>query len=144
LLDLYVSNDHDEPDFLYYNNGYGTFVNVINEKLKHISRFSMGIEIADINNDSHMDIFTLDMASDDHYRSKTNMKSMNAQEFKEMTDKGDHYQYMFNTLQLNNRLGAFSDIAQIAGLSKTDWCWGGLMVDLDNDGFKDIIASNGI
>jgi hypothetical protein len=100
---------------LYYNNGDGTFVNVINEKLKHISRFSMGTEIADINNDGHMDIFTLDMASDDHYRSKTNMKSMNAQEFKEMTDKGDHYQYMFNTLQLNNGLGAFSDIAQIAG-----------------------------
>jgi hypothetical protein len=144
FVDLYVSNDYDEPDFLYYNNGDGTFVNVINEKLKHISRFSMGTEIGDINNDGHMDIFTSDMASDDHYRSKTNMKSMNAQEFKEITDKGDHYQYMFNTLQLNNGLGAFSDIAQIAGLAKTDWSWGGLMVDLDNDGFKDIIITNGI
>jgi hypothetical protein len=144
FVDLYISNDYDEPDFLYYNNGDGTFVNVINEKLKHISRFSMGTEIGDINNDGHMDIFTLDMASDDHYRSKTNMKSMNAQEFKEMTNKGDHYQYMFNTLQINNGLGAFSDIAQIAGLAKTDWSWGGLMVDLDNDGFKDIIVSNGI
>ncbi|MGK0420425.1 MAG: hypothetical protein ACJAT9_000083 [Polaribacter sp.] len=143
-VDLYVSNDYDQPDFLYYNNGDGTFKNVVNEKLKHISRFSMGTDTGDINNDGYMDIFTLDMASEDHYRSKTNMKSMNAQEFKQMTDIGDHYQYMFNTLQLNNGLGEFSDIAQIAGLAKTDWSWAGLMVDVDNDGFKDIVISNGV
>mgnify|MGYP006100121167 CR=1 FL=1 len=143
-VDLYVSNDYDQPDFLYYNNGDGTFKNVVNEKLKHISRFSMGTDTGDINNDGYMDIFTLDMASEDHYRSKTNMKSMNAQEFKQMTDIGDHYQYMFNTLQINNGLGEFSDIAQIAGLAKTDWSWAGLMVDVDNDGFKDIVISNGV
>jgi hypothetical protein len=143
-VDLYVSNDYDQPDFLYYNNGDGTFKNVVNEKLKHISRFSMGTDTGDINNDGYMDIFTLDMASEDHYRSKTNMKSMNAQEFKQMTDIGDHYQYMFNTLQVNNGLGEFSDIAQIAGLAKTDWSWAGLMVDVDNDGFKDIVISNGV
>ena len=143
-VDLYVSNDYDEPDFLYYNNGDGTFNNVVNEKLKHISRFSMGTDTGDINNDGHMDIFTLDMAAEDHYRSKTNMKSMNSTEFKQMIDKGDHYQYMFNTLQLNNGFGEFSDIAHIAGLSKTDWSWGGLMVDVDNDGFKDIVISNGV
>ena len=143
-VDLYVSNDYDEPDFLYYNNGDGTFENVTNEKLKHISRFSMGTDTGDINNDGFMDVFTLDMASEDHYRSKTNMKSMNAKEFKQMTDKGDHYQYMFNTLQINNGLGEFSDIAHVAGLAKTDWSWGGLIVDLDNDGFKDIVISNGV
>ena len=142
-VDLYVSNDYDAPDFLYYNNGDGTFTNVINEKLKHISRFSMGTDTGDINNDGLADIFTLDMAADDHYRSKTNMKSMNAQEFKEMVGKGDHHQYMFNTLQLNTGDG-FSDIAQVAGLAKTDWSWGGLLIDLDNDGWKDIMVSNGV
>lgn len=143
-VDLYVSNDYDEPDFLYYNNGDGTFRNVINEKTKHISRFSMGTDTGDINNDGAMDVFTLDMASEDHYRSKTNMKSMNSKEFKDMIDKGDHYQYMFNALQINNGYGEFSDIAHVAGLAKTDWSWGGLMVDIDNDGFKDIVISNGV
>jgi hypothetical protein len=143
-IDLYISNDYDAPDFLYYNNGNGTFKNVINQKIKHVSRFSMGTDTGDINNDGNIDLITLDMAAEDHYRSKTNMKSMNPQEFKQMIDKGDHYQYMFNTLQINNGLGEFSDIANIAGVGKTDWSWGGLLVDLDNDGFKDIVISNGV
>jgi len=142
--DLFISNDYDEPDFLYYNNGDGTFKNVILDKIKHISRFSMGTDTGDINNDGAIDLLTLDMAAEDHYRSKTNMRSMNAQEFKEMVDKGDHHQYMFNTLQINNGSGEFSDIANIAGISKTDWSWAGLLVDLDNDGFKDIVISNGV
>ena len=142
--DLFISNDYDEPDFLYYNNGDGTFKNVILDKIKHISRFSMGTDTGDINNDGAIDLLTLDMAAEDHYRSKTNMRSMNAQEFKEMIYKGDHHQYMFNTLQLNNGSGEFSDIANIAGISKTDWSWAGLLVDLDNDGFKDIVISNGV
>ncbi|MFQ3180719.1 MAG: hypothetical protein ACI9Z4_000304 [Polaribacter sp.] len=144
FTDLYVANDYDEPDFMYYNNGDGTFTNVINSKLKHISRFSMGSDTGDINNDGNIDLITLDMAAEDHYRSKTNMKSMNPIEFQQMVDKGDHYQYMFNTLQINNGLGEFSDIANIAGIGKTDWSWGGLLVDLDNDGLKDIVISNGI
>ncbi len=143
-VDLYVSNDYDAPDFMYYNNKNGTFTNVINKKTKHLSRFSMGTDTGDINNDGNIDLITLDMAAEDHYRSKTNMKSMNPKEFKEMIDKGDHYQYMFNTLQINNGLGEFSDIANLAGVGKTDWSWGGLLVDLDNDGFKDIVISNGV
>ncbi|CAI8411031.1 MAG: Uncharacterised protein [Polaribacter sejongensis] len=144
FVDLYISNDYDAPDFMYQNNGDGTFKNVIDEQLKHISRFSMGTDTGDINNDGLVDIFTLDMAAEDHYRSKTNMGSMNAKEFNEMIESGGHHQYMSNTLQLNTGTKGFSDIAHLAGLAKTDWSSAGLLVDLDNDGFKDIIISNGI
>ncbi|MFD2914498.1 VCBS repeat-containing protein [Psychroserpens luteus] len=142
--DLYIANDYDKPDVLYYNNGDGTFKNVINENLKHISQFSMGTDTGDINNDGLMDIITLDMASDDHYRSKTNMGSMSAEKFHALVNDGNHYQYMANTLQVNNGNNSFSDIANVAGIAKTDWSWAGLLVDLDNDGFKDIIISNGV
>ena len=101
-----------------------------------------GVALGDINNDGLMDLFTLDMAAEDHYRSKTNMRSMNAKEFKEMIETGGHHQYMFNTLQINSGVGSFSDIAHVAGLAKTDWSWAGLVVDLDNDGYKDIIIIN--
>lgn len=141
--DLYIANDYDKPDILYYNNGDGTFKNVTDEKLKHISQFSMGTDTGDINNDGLMDLITLDMASDDHYRSKTNMGSMSAEKFHKLVDEGNHYQYMANTLQVNNG-SSFSDIANIARISKTDWSWAGLLVDLDNDGLKDIIISNGV
>ena len=144
FVDLYVSNDYDEPDFMYQNNGDGTFTNVIQKQLNHISRFSMGSDTGDINNDGLVDIFTLDMAAEDHYRSKTNMRSMNTKEFEEMIQQEGHYQYMFNTLQVNTGSNGFSDIAHVASLAKTDWSWAGLMVDLDNNGFKDIIISNGI
>ncbi|WP_295831843.1 VCBS repeat-containing protein [uncultured Winogradskyella sp.] len=144
FTDLFISNDYDEPDFLYYNNGDGTFKNVINEKLKHISNFSMGTDTGDINNDGFMDFITLDMAAADHYRSKTNMGSMSTERFNKMVDDGKHHQYMSNTLQINNNGDSFSDIANMTGISKTDWSWSGLLVDLDNDGWRDVIISNGI
>ena len=121
FTDLFISNDYDEPDFLYYNNGDGTFKNVINEKLKHISNFSMGTDTGDINNDGFMDFITLDMAAADHYRSKTNMGSMSTERFNKMVDDGKHHQYMSNTLQINNNGDSFSDIANMTGISKTDW-----------------------
>lgn len=142
--DLYVANDYDAPDFMYFNNGDGTFRNVINDKLKHISNFSMGTDTGDINNDGFMDLITLDMASADHYRSKTNMGSMSAEKFNQMVTDGKHYQFMSNTLQINNGGKSFSDIANMTGIAKTDWSWAGLLVDLDNDGLKDIIISNGV
>ncbi len=142
--DLYIANDYNEPDVMYYNNGNGTFRNVIDQNIKHISQFSMGTDTGDINNDGLMDLITLDMASDDHYRSKTNMGSMSTEEFYKIVNSGKHYQYMSNTLQINNGNGSFSDIANIAGIAKTDWSWAGLLVDLDNDGYKDIIVSNGV
>ena len=144
FTDLYVSNDYDEPDAMYYNNGNGTFSNVVDDNLKHFSRFSMGSDTGDINNDGLMDLFTIDMSSEDHFRSKTNMQPMSTKIFNDFVAEGKHYQYMVNTLQLNTGMGTFSDIGNLSGVSRTDWSWSSLMVDLDNDGWKDIIVSNGI
>ncbi|PWH83927.1 hypothetical protein DIS18_05075 [Algibacter marinivivus] len=143
-VDLYVANDYAEPDFMYYNNGDGTFRNVINEKLKHITQLSMGSDSGDINNDGLLDLITTDMTPEDHYRSKTNMATMSTEAFNSMVNAGAHHQYMANALQLNTGLGTFSDIANVAGMSYTDWSWASLLVDLDNDGWKDIMVSNGI
>ena len=143
-MDLYVANDYGEPDFLYQNNGNGTFTNVINEKMNHISHLSMGSDSGDINNDGLFDFLTIDMSSEDHYRSKTNMQSMNVDLFNSMVNNGKHHQYMINTLQINRGEDGFSDIANLAGVSRTDWSWSGLFIDLDNDSWKDIIISNGI
>lgn len=143
-MDLYVANDYSEPDFLYYNNGDGTFKNVANEKLKHITQLSMGSDTGDINNDGLLDFFTTDMTPEDHYRSKTNMASMSTEQFKAIVNAGAHYQYMSNSLQINTGAGHFSDVANMAGVAYTDWSWTSLMVDLDNDGLKDIVVTNGI
>ena len=113
-IDLYVANDYAEPDFMYYNNGDGTFKNVINEKLKHITQLSMGSDTGDINNDGNIDLFTTDMTPEDHYRSKTNMASMSTDRFESLVKAGAHRQYMSNTLQINTGSGSFSDIANIA------------------------------
>ena len=143
-VDLYVSNDYDEPDFMYYNNGDGTFKKVSDEQLKHISWFSMGTDAADINNDGLIDLMTLDMATEDHYRSKTNMGSMSTEKFNQLVSWGKHYQYMVNTLQINSGMGSFFDVGSLSGISKTDWSWAPLLADLDNDGWKDIVVTNGI
>jgi hypothetical protein len=144
FVDLYVSNDYAAPDFMYFNNGDGTFQNVTKEKLKHMSQYSMGSDAADVNNDGFIDLFTADMTPNDHYRSKMNMASMSTDAFKEIVKTTNSYQYMTNTLQINSGLGLFSDIANLAGISNTDWSWASLLVDIDNDGFKDLIVTNGI
>ncbi|MBL86904.1 MAG: RNA-binding protein [Winogradskyella sp.] len=143
-LDIYVANDFISPDYLYINNKDGTFSNEINTRLKHISVNSMGSDYADINNDFLPDLTVLDMLAEDHRRGKENMASMNTQGFWEMVESGYHYSYMANMLQLNNGNGTFSDIGQLAGISKTDWSWAPLIADFDNDGYKDIFVSNGI
>ncbi len=129
---------------MYYNNGDGTFRNVIDDELKHITQLSMGSDTGDVNNDGLMDLITTDMTPEDHYRSKTNMASMSNEAFNTMVEAGAHYQYMTNALQINTGLGSFSDVANLAGISFTDWSWASLLVDLDNDGWKDIVVSNGI
>lgn len=142
--DLYIANDYAEPDFMYYNNGDGTFRNVINEELKHITNLSMGTDTGDVNNDGLIDLITTDMTPEDHYRSKTNMASMSTENFYSLVNAGAHYQYMTNALQINSGVGGFSDVANLAGVAFTDWSWASLLVDLDNDGLKDLVVSNGI
>lgn len=147
--DLYVGNDFATPDRLYLNNQDGTFSNVIDNAVKHISYFSMGSDAADIDNDGYSDFVTLDMVSEDNRRLKANMSGMNPEKFWSTAANGGHYQYMFNTLQLNRGPDEegnlhFSDIAQIAGTATTDWSWAPLLADLDNDGFKDLFVTNGL
>ncbi|MET2984596.1 VCBS repeat-containing protein [Aureibaculum conchae] len=142
--DVYVCNDFLSPDMLYINNKNGTFSNQILDRMNHISFSSMGSDYADINNDLLPDLFVLEMASEDHIRSKKNMATMSTSNFNTLVEKKYHHQYMVNTLQLNNGNGQFSEIAQISGLAKTDWSWAPLFADFDNDGLKDVFVTNGI
>lgn len=147
--DLYVTNDYEGPDFFYINNGDGTFTNKANDYLKHISFFSMGSDVGDINNDGLLDLAVMDMVAEDNYRLKANMGGMNPEEFWNIVNLGGHYQYMFNTLQMNNGSDAngnlvFSEIGQLAGMSNTDWSWSALFADFDNNGFQDLYVTNGI
>lgn len=142
--DIYVSNDFDMPDFVYVNNGDGTFSEGRNELLKHMSFYSMGSDIADIDNDGFMDIMTLDMSPEDYVRSKTTMAMNSIDKFQQMVDNDYHYQYMHNMLQVNNGNGTYSEIAQIAGVAHTDWSWSVLLADFDLDGFNDIYITNGV
>lgn len=142
--DIYVANDYLEPDILYINNKDGTFKNEVLERMNHISFNSMGSDYADINNDLKPDLLVLDMLAEDHSRGKENMATMSTSNFNSMVKIGYHRQYMSNVLQLNNGKGAYKDIGQLAGITKTDWSWAPLIADLDNDGLKDVFITNGI
>ena len=142
--DLYIANDFDAPDFLFINNKDGTFSS--NEKLalKQTSFYSMGVDVADINNDALLDVFVLDMVSEDNFRLKSNMSGMDISAFWKVVDDGGGFQYMYNTLQLNNGNGTFSNIAQHSNMAATDWSWSNLIADFDNDGLKDTYITNGL
>jgi len=142
--DIYVSNDFTENDFMYINQKDGTFKNVITSATKHNSNYGMGVDAADINNDGLSDVMVVDMVAKDNYRQKTNMSGMNPEQFWKTIAFGFHYQYMYNTLHLNQGGEKFSDIAQLAGVSNTDWSWSPLLVDFNLDGHKDIVVSNGL
>lgn len=141
--DLYISNDYIEPDYLYINNGNGTFTNKLAESLQHISHFSMGSDIADINNDAWPDIYTVDMLPEDNRRQKLLYGPDNYEQYALSVREGFHHQNMRNMLHLNNANGTFSEIGQLAGISNTDWSWAPLFADYDNDGWKDLFVTNG-
>ncbi|NDV17514.1 RNA-binding protein [Muricauda sp. TY007] len=141
--DFYVSNDYAVPDYLYINQKDGTFINELGQQLGHTSHFSMGNDVADINNDGLQDIFTLDMLPEDNRRQKLLLSPDNYDKFDLNVRSGFHYQYMRNMLQINNGNGSFSEIGQLAGISNTDWSWAALWADYDNDGWKDLFVTNG-
>ena len=150
--DIYVANDYIEHDYLYLNNGNGTFSEQSKQVTKHTSNFSMGTDIADFNNDGWADIISLDMVAEDNYDIKTSMSGMNPAVFNHAVKHGFQHQYMFNALQLNNGVlqgekttnPLLSEVAHLAGVSNTDWSWAPLFADFDNDGWKDLFVSNGL
>jgi hypothetical protein len=142
--DIYVSNDFFERDYLYINQQNGSFKESLETWIGHTSLSSMGADMADINNDGYPDLFVTDMLPDNDMRHKTTSSYDNyhTQALKE--NMGFYHQYMQNTLQLNNRNGGFYEIAHYSGVSASDWSWGGLIFDADNDGFNDLFVCNGI
>ncbi|MCL6267591.1 VCBS repeat-containing protein [Flagellimonas myxillae] len=142
--DIYVSNDFYERDYLYINQKDGTFKEEIKNWTSHLSLSAMGIDIADINNDGHNDIFITDMLPEPEERVKSVMEFEGYNVFELKQSKDFFQQYIQNTLQLNNGDGTFSEVAYYSGVDATDWSWAGLMFDMDNDGLKDIFVTNGI
>ncbi len=141
--DVYICNDYSVPDFLYINNQDGTFTNRIHEYLRHTSLSSMGNDAADINNDGWIDIISLDMLPEGNYRQKLLMSSDSYEKYDLNVRSGFHHQYMRNMLHMNNGNNTYSEIGQLAGISNTDWSWSSLLMDYDNDGWKDLYITNG-
>lgn len=141
--DIYITNDYIEPDYLYINNGNGTFTNKLTEYIQHISQSAMGNDINDFNNDTWPDIFTSDMLPEDNRRLKLLYGPENYLEYALQVMQGFYHSSMRNMLQLNNGNGTFSEIGQLAEVSNTDWSWAPLFADFDNDGWKDLLVTNG-
>ncbi|MBS1491308.1 MAG: VCBS repeat-containing protein [Bacteroidetes bacterium] len=141
--DIYITNDFKEPDYLYINQKDGTFINQLTPATNHISLYSMGVDVADYNNDLLPDIIVPDMFSEDNYAQKMHIGGDNFTQYNQLFSQGMFPQFMKNTLQKNNGDGTFSEIGQLAGVSNTDWSWSPLLADFDNDGKKDLFISNG-
>lgn len=143
--DIYVCNDFHEDDYYYLNNGDGTFSESLKSHFGHTSRFSMGVDVADVNHDGFPDIMTLDMLPEDEKVLKSSLGDDNTQMLKMRTEKlGYHYQYTRNMLQLNRDGNSFTETALLSGIAATDWSWSTLFADYDQDGEQDIFVCNGI
>jgi enediyne biosynthesis protein E4 len=148
--DLYVSNDFFERDYLYLNNQDGTFAEVLPELISELSMGSMGADIADLDNDSRPDIFVTEMLPKDLARVKTKTPFEDWDKYQASIKAGYHHQFTRNTLQRNlgfqpgTQIPVFSEVSRMAGVEATDWSWGALIFDMDNDGLKDIFVANGI
>jgi len=143
-LDIYVSNDFFERDYLYINNTDGTFSEALDAQMSETSLGAMGADAADINNDGWPDIFVTEMTAEGDRRLKTKVLFEDWESYRNKVEKGYHHQFARNVLQLNNRNGSFSEIGRFSGVDATDWSWGALIMDLDNDGWKDLFVANGI
>lgn len=141
--DVYVSNDFNEPDYLFLNNRNGSFTESLSRAMDHVSLYSMGSDAADYNNDGLIDLVTLDMMAESNYTQKMHAGPENFDKFQYLFNKGFYYEYSRNMLQKNNGDGTFSEIGQLAGVSNTDWSWSALFADYDNDGNKDLFVTNG-
>lgn len=141
--DVYVSNDFNEADYLFINNGNGTFTEKLKDYMDEVSLYSMGSDAADYNNDGLVDLITMDMLPEDNYAQKTHQGAENFDKFQQLFRLGFYNQYSRNMLQKNNGDGTFSEIGQLAGISNTDWSWAALISDFDNDGNKDLLATTG-
>ncbi|MEM9324474.1 MAG: VCBS repeat-containing protein [Bacteroidota bacterium] len=142
--DLYIGNDFHENDYLYLNNQDGTFSEVLEEQIMHTSRFSMGVDLGDINNDAQADIISLDMLPEDPYILKSSLGEDTYGVFNFKLGYGYNHQYARNNLQLNNGDGTFSEIGMFADVHATDWSWSALFLDFNHDGYRDLFISNGI
>lgn len=143
-MDIYVSNDFFERDYLYINNQDGTYNEELEDQIKSISAASMGADMADINNDGYAEIFVTDMLPEPDERIKTVTTFDNWDRHQYIKSSGYWNQFTRNTLQLNNGDDTFSEIGRLTGVQATDWSWGALMFDFQNDGNKDIFVANGI
>ncbi len=143
-LDIYVSNDFFERDYIYLNNHDGTFKESLTEMMGSVPISSMGSDLADLNNDGWPELFATDMLPEHNDRLKTKTTFDDWANYKSTVDNGYYHQFTRNMLQLNNADGTFSEIGRLAGVSATDWSWGALIMDLDNDGLKDVFVANGI
>jgi len=143
FIDIYVSNDFNEQDYLYLNNGDGTFTEGLEDYIGHTPLYSMGSDIADFNNDGFTDIMALDMLPEGNHRIKMTSGPDNYEKLNHLKQNGFYNQTMRNMLQLNRGGNYFSEIGQFSGVSNTDWSWASLFTDLDNDGYKDLFITNG-
>ena len=146
--DVYTTSDYTEQDYYYVNNRNGTFTQSLQKSFTHISKYSMGADIADYNNDGLPDVVTLDMLPEDNYRQKLLKGADEYDQYHLLLDSGYYHQQMRNMFHLNQGIDGeknvrFSEIGQLAGVSNTDWSWAGLLADLDNDGLKDLLVTNG-
>lgn len=142
--DIYVSNDFFERDYLYINNGNGTFKEELTQQMRSISAASMGADMGDLNNDGYPEIFVTEMLpeKDSDIKQKTTFEDWN--KYQENLNNDYYHQFTRNMLQLNNGDGTFSEIGRMLGVEATDWSWGALIFDMDNDGLRDIFVANGI
>ena len=143
-MDIYVSNDFFERDYLYLNNGDGTFEEALTEQMRSISAASMGADMADINNDAYPEVFVTEMLPEPNHRLKTKTTFESWDRYQYSVSNGYYHQFTRNMLQLNQQGGFFSEIGRYAGVEATDWSWGALIADYNNDGLRDIYVANGI